>query len=234
MLSLGLSRADSKWRRPAASCCAAALCCGSGNGTHHEDNAFFHLSRCSLGFSSATYFVKSKSKLLALWTAVFLISERTCTNRQEFSGKSSYAFINAILPFLRSFVSSFSITSLSFRLLRRVISRWFKAASTMACIFMTNVQSSSLFKLCSGERGMPSVRLIQSSKYSERRNGMALPLTMPLAILIFARVAVFYFTPKQFVFRNRQNLLHGTAEFVGRLLVSRYWHWALHREDSIA
>src|SRR6266436_4737504 len=99
MLYRGLSKAVSKWCLPYASCCAAASCCGSGNGTHHEDNAFFHLG-FSLSSSAATYFVKSKLKLLASWTAIFLISQKSRTNRQESSDRRRYAFTSAILPLL--------------------------------------------------------------------------------------------------------------------------------------
>ena len=168
MLHRGSSNADSKCCLPAASCWAAALCCGSGNGTHHEENARFHLD-FSLSSIAATYFLKSKLKLLASWTAVFLIFEKSRTNRQQSSDSRQYFFMNAILPFLSSFVGSCEIISVSARSFRRTINKWFKAASTTACILITNVQSSSFSKLRSGEWARPNVRVTQSSKNSERK-----------------------------------------------------------------
>jgi hypothetical protein len=41
---------------------------------------------------------------------------------------------------------------------------------------------------------------------------------MPFPILILARVLVLHFAPKQFVFRNGQDLFHRVAEFFGWLL----------------
>src|SRR6266849_3758509 len=49
---------------------------------------------------------------------------------------------------------------------------------------------------------------------------------MPAPILILTRVAILDFAPKEFVFRDGQNLFHRIAEFVRRLLdlVRGGWH----------
>jgi hypothetical protein len=55
---------------------------------------------------------------------------------------------------------------------------------------------------------MPSVRLIQSSKYSERKTGMALPLTMPvMALMLFAPVLPFRFPLLNLSVRDRNHAL---------------------------
>ncbi|MEY2538155.1 MAG: hypothetical protein QOG67_1895 [Verrucomicrobiota bacterium] len=47
---------------------------------------------------------------------------------------------------------------------------------------------------------------------------------MPMMTLNLALLFVFRLAPNQFLFRNRENLLHCATEFVGGFLFGRGWH----------
>lgn len=124
---------------------------------HVSNWLLLRLDRCA---------TRLKSAFLMSWTSLFRTSEINLTKVRALSGSRSRAFTNAILPVLRSLVSSFETISVICGCIIRPTIKWLSAASIMAWILMMKLQSSSVF--CSDSNslsGIPTVSRIQSASF---------------------------------------------------------------------
>jgi len=162
-----------------------------------------------LSFKPLTYFRKSKSKWRMSCVALLRSDESASTNMHASGDNSLNALISVNFPRLAS-TGTKGTTSFRSGLSKCVISKWFNAASTRACILITNVQSSApstsngswltLKVFCSHERtGSVKAYTITSS--------VSLVDLLARASGFGAGLLVFFFTSFHFLFGHRDNLL---------------------------